>query len=260
MKEDIRWVNRFLIKSNRWVFIQSKNSKKEGKAAVGLLKKYWTPPKYFYHLKKGGHVRALSIHKDNFVFTKFDIDNFFGSITRSRITRVLKDFIGYNNAWKIAKFSTVKNPETTKDPTSDLLKFMLPFGFIQSPLLASICLDKSYLGDFLRKIYSDPRLTLSVYVDDIIISAKDEKLLQTTSNNLRDAIIKSHWISNSQKEVICRNKIIAYNIEVANSSMEINEDRMKKFMESFKVSTNSDQKNGILRYIVSVNPLQRLNF
>jgi hypothetical protein len=43
--------------------------------------------------------------------------------------------------------------------------FVLPYGFVQSPILASLALDKSKLGKLLRKLNGRTDITVSVYVD-----------------------------------------------------------------------------------------------
>ena len=78
---------------------------------------------------------------------------------------------------------------------------MLPFGFIQSAILASICLDKSSLGIFLKRIKRDKSLSLSVYMDDILISSNDQQRLIEVTAELKSYFSKSHWVSNTGKEV-----------------------------------------------------------
>lgn len=254
MTYEAKWINKFLLKPKRWVFIPSRQSKITGKNICGLLKKHWHPPEYFYHLRKGGHVEALRAHKKNQYFSRLDIDNFFGSITRSRITRSLKKFVGYKAAWVIAQESTVKDPDCID------IRFMLPFGFIQSPLLASICLDQSFLGEFLKVINKDLQLTISVYMDDLVISSNDRDLLLSVSSDLKNAIVKSHWICNRQKEEICKQLITAFNIEISHQSISISDPRILEFKNSYRNAATSNSKSGIIKYIRSINPMQELNF
>ncbi|OZB49581.1 MAG: hypothetical protein B7X60_00790 [Polynucleobacter sp. 39-45-136] len=254
MTYEAKWINKFLLKPKKWVFVPSKQSKIIGKNICRLLRKHWDPPEYFYHLRNGGHVEALRAHEQNQYFSRLDIDNFFGSITRSRITRSLKKFVSYKTAWDIAHQSTVKDPDCIS------MRFMLPFGFIQSPLLASICLDQSFLGEFLKLLNKNPQLSLSVYMDDLVISSNDRDLLLSISADLKNAIVKSHWSSNEQKEDICKQLIMAFNIEISHQSTRISDPRMQEFKYSYKHAANSNSKLGIVNYIRSVNPVQGLNF
>jgi len=253
MTYEAKWINKFLLKPKRWVFIPSRQSKITGKNICRLLRKYWNPPEYFYHLRNGGHVEAMRAHKQNQYFSRLDIDNFFGSITRSRITRSLKKFVSYKTAWVIAHESTVKDPDYIG------IRFMLPFGFIQSPLLASICLDQSFLGEFLKFLHKNSQLTISVYMDDLVISSNDRDLLLSISADLKSAIIKSHWASNEQKEDICKQIITVFNIEISHQCTRISDPRMQEFKNSYGHAATSNSRSGIINYIRSVNPIQGLN-
>ncbi|MHC2280605.1 hypothetical protein ACVME8_007248 [Bradyrhizobium diazoefficiens] len=78
-------------------------------------------------IKKGGHVAALHAHLHNHFFFKIDIQNFYYSIARMRVTRALRQW-GYPGANTFAMWSCVRNP--LPGP-----KHALPIGFVQSPLL-----------------------------------------------------------------------------------------------------------------------------
>ena len=249
-----KWINKFLLKPNRWVFIPSLNSKLIGKDICLLLTKKWKAPEYFYHLRNGGHVQAVRLHQKNNFFSKIDIDNFFGSITRSRITRSLKPLIGYKKAWEIAQDSTVKIPDSFP------VAHMLPFGFIQSTLLASICLDKSSLGESIRELSKDSRLSISIYVDDIVISSNDFELLTKATTAIKDALLRSHWTSSAEKEDICKSSITAFNINLSYQAINITEKRLQLFKNSFISTVNPNKKLGIIKYIFSVNKGQGSNF
>jgi hypothetical protein len=59
--------------------------------------------------KKGGHVAALHEHLNNALFFRIDIQNFYYSIARMRVTRALRDW-RYPGAGTFAKWSCVVNP------------------------------------------------------------------------------------------------------------------------------------------------------
>ena len=83
-------------------------------------------PEYFYHYKKGGHVAALHAHIENRLFFKIDIQNFYYSIARMRVTRALRHW-GYRGAGTFSKWSCVSNPLASAS------RHVLPIGFVQSP-------------------------------------------------------------------------------------------------------------------------------
>lgn len=48
----------------------------------------------------------------------------------------------------------------------DVETYILPFGFVQLPIISSLCLFNSSLGNYLH----NSGINVSVYMDDIIIS------------------------------------------------------------------------------------------
>src|ERR1041384_3097719 len=90
-----KWSNKFEIKPGKWVFIPTVEMVKVGKEIKQAIEDYWKPPRYFYHLRAGGHVRALRAHLGNSTFVRLDIRDFFGSINKNRITRCLKVKFGH---------------------------------------------------------------------------------------------------------------------------------------------------------------------
>jgi len=244
------WVNRFEVKPGTWVYEPSAQSRKHGRSIITNVKKKWTSPLYYFHLRDGGHVKALEKHINNKFFASLDIKDFFGSISRTRITRTLKEYFGYDLARKIAKISTVKHHTESQHSHS------LPYGFVQSPLLASICLHKSTLGIELDKCFKDTNITVSLYMDDIVLSSKNEKIVTDWIEKLKDAAIRSKFTLNSQKESLTGPSVVAFNIELAHHSMSITKSRFDKFLFEYKNSTSKAQQEGIGGYVGSVNKIQ----
>ncbi|MBB1404861.1 hypothetical protein H5079_04455 [Pseudoalteromonas sp. SG44-5] len=244
------WSNRFEIKPGRWVYNPSSSSRKSGENVLKTLNKSWRSPSYYYHLRSGGHVEALSVHLQNNFFSTIDIADFFGYISRSRITRALKKIISYEKAREIAKLSTVK--VMGNYPHSH----HLPYGFIQSPLLASICLADSALGIFLEEIYKNNLATVSVYMDDIVISSNDESALNNIYDKLIDKLEKSKFLINDKKSNKVSEKTTAFNIEIYHNEMKIEYERFVKFQRAYSLSNSDHQKKGIGSYVGSVNKKQ----
>src|SRR5688572_23664695 len=76
------------------VFVQTPDEIKAARIFSQPIKTRWHVPKFFYHLRRGGHIAALEHHKRNIYFSRLDIKDFFGSITSNRVQRVLKS-IGF---------------------------------------------------------------------------------------------------------------------------------------------------------------------
>jgi hypothetical protein len=155
----------------------------------GLVEHATTFEPFYFHLRNGGHVAALHEHRKNRHFARVDLKNFFYSISRNRVARALRE-IGVPKAWYYAKCSCVKNP--FGEPS-----YSLPYGFVQSPILATLVFSRSVLGEFLRE--SQREITLSVYMDDIAISSPANDVLQKVFEELKTKIQEANFPINLEK-------------------------------------------------------------
>jgi len=244
------WSNRFEIRADRWVYNPTPESRMLGQQINKLLNKQWKKPSYYYHLRNGGHVEALNIHVENLYFATIDISDFFGNISRSRITRSLKPVTGYKIARKIAKLSTVKASKNY--PHSH----HLPYGFNQSPILASICLLDSTLGRHLDQLSRSEEVRVSVYMDDIVISAQDEELLNKVFDDILVAAEKSKFVLSGEKTKPVAMQTEAFNIVISHGNMKVKYDRFIKFQHAYSASDSKAQRHGIGSYVGSVNKAQ----
>lgn len=242
-----KWSSRFELKLGAWVFVPTEETIKAGKEIKQALSARWKPPSNYYHLLSGGHVEALRAHIGNSWFIHLDIKDFFGSISRSRITRALKNLFGYEQARSIANASTVIHP-TRGD-------YILPFGFVQSPLIASVCLHKSALGRCLRDL-EKTGVTVSIYVDDLILSTTDPLVAQQALAAVKLAAERSEFRLNPDKEEGPAEKITAFNIDLSAKCLAIETERLAAFVEAFQAAESSHQQLGILGYVASVSLVQ----
>lgn len=245
-----KWQHKFEIRPGKWVFHPSLIGRKIGREIQSEVRSRWKPPPYYFHLRKGGHVSALKRHLNSDYFSILDLKNFYGSINRSRITRVLKPFIGYTKARDYALSSTAANPVLGEKG------FILPFGFIQSPLLASLCLNKSALGIKLDQLHKESDIIITVFMDDIVISSNDQTKLIETSQALKIYARKSGWILNQAKEAIALSQIQAFNTLLSKNCIEITPERFAKFRDAYTASLIPEQREGIQRYIAALNQVQ----
>lgn len=248
----IGWINRFEVKPGTWVYEPTAQSRKNGRALITNLSKKWKAPSYYYHLREGGHVKALEKHTTNKFFASLDVKDFFGSISRTRITRTLKPYYGYDVARKVAKLSTVKHHSPEQHSHS------LPYGFVQSPILASICLHKSTFGIELDNCFNDKNITVSLYMDDIVLSSKSEDKVNEWCMKLKDAATRSKLVLNKNKESLTAPSVVAFNIEIAHNSMAITKERFDKFLLAYRKSESGAQRKGIGGYVGTVNKEQAL--
>jgi hypothetical protein len=246
-----KWSSKFKHKPGKWFFVPTSEAKIEVHKMKKALESRWTPPPYYFHLRQGGHVEALRSHLSHQYFLRIDLKDFFGSVNRTRVTRCLKDKFGYKNARAYANASTVVHPSVPK-------KTMIPFGFVQSQIVAAFCFSKSALGIYLHKLHQNSDVALSVYVDDIIISTSDIDALDEISTEIEKAASKSNFELNSEKQEGPAAAITAFNIVISKESMFISPIRLDKFKQVLKHTTNEHQIAGIKTYVASVNNSQSL--
>lgn len=251
MPSNPKWISKFQIKPNSWVFVPTEESVKYGNEIKLSIENRWSVPDNYFHLKEGGHVQALRSHIKNQFFIHLDIRDFYGCVNRSRVTRCLKEFFGYTVARDIAVASTVKLPE------SSATKYILPFGFVQSPIIASLCLYKSGLNKYLSNLRKQ---VVSVYMDDIIISGNDIELLQKILEEVKIEAHKSRFTLNPDKEEGPSKKITAFNIELSQGMLTISDGRFIHFCDAYNLSESENQRKGIVGYVSSVNPDQAKHF
>lgn len=247
-----RWIHKFELKKDKWVYVPSELTRSEGIKILNSLSTKWAPPVYFYHFRKGGHIEALKVHLDSYYFAYIDLKGFFNSTSRSRVSRALKEFYSYEQARNIARMSTIKNP------TDSRLAHILPFGFLQSPMLATLCLHKSYLGNVLLELFNKKNVKISVYMDDIVISADDKDTLDVIYCKLIQCVEKSKYII-SDKRTPPSTKITVFNIEIEHHSLRITQKRMLEFLIEYIKTKSPYVKKGILTYIKTVN-LEQYNY
>lgn len=248
MESNVSWLNRFEIKPGRWVYCPNDETRVYGKKILKITLRRWNIPPYYFHLLKGGHVQALTKHMNSEYFATIDLKDFFGSVSRTRITRALKPICGYDLAREIAKRSTIK-ALSEKYPHSH----HLPYGFVQSPLLASISLFDSTLGKLLHKLYGSHNVIVSVYMDDIVISSRNKENLIHIFDEILMATKKSKFNINEIKTLPVAASVTAFNIELSHGLLQVTESRFQKFSSIYSESNSEQQKQGIAGYVGSIN-------
>lgn len=237
--------------SRKYIYIPTQESRELGKKIIKTIRTQWTPPDYFYHMRKGGHLSAITVHTQysNLYprFSVFDISGFFGQVTKNKAVRALKNFVPYETAEKWAYLSTVKKPFDHQRT--------LPYGFLQSGDIASLVLDRSYLGNEFRKISREKHIKISVFVDDIILSSPDADLLTFYSNCLLNAAQKSRFTFQKKKTICNVDEIDIFNIHCKHDlSLDFLIPKFGDF-EEILVNHPSDPRVvfGVVDYMLKVN-------
>lgn len=233
---------RFEIKPGKFVYVPTSDCKTYGYKLNKQILKRWTPDPYFYHLTKaGGHVAAMRPHLDLAFHASVDLTKFFTSVSRTRLHRALRK-IGFANreALDIATESCVE---------VDGRRF-LPYGFPQSMLLATLVFEKSALGVEVRKLRAEG-VVVSVYVDDILISADDLQVLRAAYDRIIQSAQTSGFEASPEKSEEPSTEISSFNCSISDK-MVILEERMERFRQQL-IEANVYSREAILRYVSVVN-------
>ncbi|RWL92652.1 MAG: hypothetical protein EOR68_25700 [Mesorhizobium sp.] len=241
---------RYELKPGRFVYIQSSKSAIAGRAIVKQVLKKYRPNRIFYHLeRRGGHVAALRLHQNSAFFSRFDIMNFFGQVTRTRVARSLRE-VGFKpkRAFNIAHDSVV--PEDGRK--------ILPYGFRQSPVLATLALERSHLGSELKKL-SDAGFLVSVYMDDILISGEFKDVLEEASEAIATAAAFAGFPLSSEKRSIAMAGVDSFNCHIEAADITVLDERMDKFVVDHR-SKNDAGQQAIEKYIGAVSKSELARF
>lgn len=185
---------------------------------------------FYYHFRKGGHVAALHAHRGHRFFARLDLERYFYSISKSRVQRVLSES-GILRARHYAKWSCVRNP-------FDEPRYSLPYGFVQSPIIATLVMMRSGVGDFLRTV--GPDVTASVYMDDISLSSNDEELLRQTFATLRVRLEEANFIINMSKVREPGPAIDLFNCDLRSGHTSVKKSRVDQFYGEHRTQSSEE--------------------
>lgn len=152
----------------------------------------------------------------------------------------------YSEAREFAKLSTVKKPNSTQET--------LPFGFNQSPIIASLCLQNSNLGSMLNHLNKVNNVKVSVYMDDIIISSNNKDKLQKIYNKVCTSFEKASFKINLNKSEAPNDLVSVFNIKLKRNQLDIEKKRLIEFKQKLLNTKNEYVIEGVLTYIGTINP------
>ena len=134
------------------------------------------------------------------------------------------------------------------------LRKFIPYGFVQSMAMATLSVEKSLLGRKIKE-FRDTGATITMYVDDIIISSNKYMQAEHIYNELMASALECGLQISDQKTSRPKESVGAFNCDVSHSLIAINEERMQKFREQLS-QANEKQRMAILRYASVINPAQ----
>jgi hypothetical protein len=230
----------YIGKKDRRIYVPTKRGRAIGHELTKLVKRHYNPDPFIFHLgEDGGHVTALHHHRNNKYFSKIDLSRFFYTIGRNRVKATLKA-IGVPRPEYYARWSCVKNPYA---PPS----YALPYGFVQSPLVATLVLSRSGLGELLRAIAD--RITVSVYVDDIALSCNNRRNIDRAYAKLRKTILKSNFAINERKSIAPALTVDVFNCHLTRNETLVTDERQAEF---YAVPRSLESETSFERYCESV--------
>lgn len=200
-------------------------------------------------MRPGGHVLGLRSHLGNRYFARLDIKDFFGCITKNRVTRSLKVYFPYDDAQMHAKSSTVRQQSKLH------ICHSIPYGFVQSPILATLTLAQSKLGSHISTELHGG-VTTTVYMDDIIISSHESRILEEHLEVLRSAASYSRFPISKEKSTPVADSVSAFNIVLTERNLALTEPRFTEFHQVFHETSCEAKRQGIHAYISSINRSQ----
>lgn len=234
------------------IYTQNDEQQKIARRIISYVRKRWKPLPYYYHLKPGGHVAAVRLHLEHLYFARADLKKFFNNATRRKIERALgKLGINYEIIQEITANSIVTDHSSNNKH--------VPFGFVQSPLLATLALHKSALGSYFKKVSTSTIVTLSVYMDDILISSNSIEDLNLILDKMLEASQISKFPINPEKLVRPTDSLTIFNIKLSHRAMCLTPDRLAEFETAIRQESEIKVINGIISYVRAVNEGQYLH-
>jgi len=227
------------LRKGKPVFVPTKIGRRIGTEIKEAVEGAYAFGPIYFHLRRGGHVAAMHHHREKNTFARIDISNFFYSISRRRVQSAL-DRIGVGNACFYAKWSTVLSPFGNP-------RYALPYGFVQSPILASLVIATSDLGQHLLKLPASVKA--GVYVDDISLSSDDADELQRAYNATLAVIAADGFAVNPGKLRPPAPAIDIFNCDLSHGKASVTDDRINAFL-----ATNPSQaaEDAFVAYCASV--------
>jgi hypothetical protein len=210
---------RYLNKKRKWVFVPTERCRKIAGDLTALVRERVDFDPHYYHFAAGAHVAALHGLRQYRYFGRLDLKNFFYSVGRNRVKTDLRG-IGIISAERYARWSCVPNPYGAP-------RYSLPYGFPQSPLLATLALSRSALGSAVRDLPKG--IMRSIYIDDIAIAADDLVALKESFEVLTTAAAAANLPLNEAKVSKPADRVDLFNCDLARGTSTVKDERIAEF-------------------------------
>ena len=103
----------------KFVYPQTDEYKANGRKIAVKLGKLWSPPRYFYHYRDGGHIAALRVHEPNEFKATIDLEAFFDHVTRTCSKRSWALHTLWLRAIPYPRFNLPRHERARTKPSAD---------------------------------------------------------------------------------------------------------------------------------------------
>lgn len=221
------------------IFVPTTVGRRIGVELKRTIENTYTFDPIYFHLRPGGHVAAMHHHRDSAFFARIDIARFFYSISRRRVQSAL-DRLGLDKVAFFAKWSTVLNPYG--EP-----RHVLPYGFVQSPILASLVIATSQVGAHLLALPEG--IKASVYMDDIALSAASEVALADAFQTTVAALVADGFEVSEAKMRLPAPSIDIFNCDLSSGRSTVRVERIREFLAA---GPNQRSEDAFIAYCATV--------
>ncbi|MET4841919.1 reverse transcriptase domain-containing protein [Bradyrhizobium japonicum] len=229
----------------RHVFVPTDECRAYGERLLNECLQHVDLPDYHFHYTPGGHVAALHRHIQNQFFFRIDVRRFFYSISRNRVAAALRHF-GIPDPRGRAKWSCVANPYGPG--------YVLPIGFVQSPMLASMVVLRSPITAAINNA-RDRGAFVSMYFDDFIGSASNLTLLREVYDRFLYACEQAALPINDAKVVEPGPSAIAFNCDLREGFSAVTDERVAKFYSQPRSAASAESFESYRERVSSRNVL-----
>ncbi|WP_432465898.1 reverse transcriptase domain-containing protein [Enterobacter kobei] len=136
------------------------------------------------------------------------------------------------------------------------LKHVIPYGYPQSPILASLCFHQSFCGSTINTVSKSGHVSVSIFMDDILLSSDDLGQLENAFDIILEAIRRSGYTVNENKTQPPSLMVNVFNLELSQNSLRVTSKRIVEFLQAFISSKNPHERKGIASYVGSINTAQ----
>ena len=118
--------------------------------------------------------------------------------------------------------------------------YVLPYGFVQSPILATLVLMESGVGALLRQLDAEGVVTVSVYMDDITLSSDDLGSLEAAFEALSQSLTGANFEVSLDKVRAPAPVMDVFNCDLQQGKTNVQAERIERFEAEPRSDASAD--------------------